>query len=44
MIVRDKFIQQLMQPTRKEIEGSTKMFELAELVILMKQNATAEII
>ena len=41
---RDKFIRQLMEPTKKEIKGSTSMFELAELMILMKQNLTAEII
>ena len=41
---RDKSIRQLMEPTRKEIKGSTSMFQLAKLMILMNQNLTAEII
>lgn len=41
---RDKLIQQLMQLTRRKIEGSTNMLELAKLMILMNQYSMVEII
>ena len=41
---RDKLIWQLMQPIRKETEGSPGVFELAKLMILMNQDLTAETI
>jgi tetratricopeptide (TPR) repeat protein len=42
--INDKRVRQLMQVTRKEIEGTSTMFQLAKLMILMEQYSTAEAI
>ncbi|UJR12790.1 hypothetical protein I4U23_016964 [Adineta vaga] len=42
--IRDKHLRQIMQATRKNIEGSTLMFEMAKLIMLMEQYSTAEIL
>jgi tetratricopeptide (TPR) repeat protein len=42
--IDDKRVRYLMQVTRKEIEGSLTMFQLAKLMILMEKYSTAETI
>ena len=42
--IHDIYVRSLMQTTRKQIEGSTPMFQLAKLTTLMKKYSTAEII
>ena len=41
---RDKRLRQLMQVVRNDIERSTMMFQLAELMLIMEQYSTAETI
>lgn len=42
--INDKQVRQIMQTTRKELQGSTSMYQLAKLLIRMKEYSVAETI